>query len=49
LHPAVAAELRAQLDEIRAVLYEACDLLENDRLRQQYRAHLPPAASATLP
>jgi len=49
LHPAVAVQLRAQLDEIRAVLYEACDLLENDRLRQQYRAHLPPAASATLP
>lgn len=49
LHPAVAAELRAQLDEIRAVLYEACDLLENDRLRQQYRAHLSPTTSATLP
>jgi len=49
LHPAVAADLRAELDEIRAVLDEARGLLENDRIRQQYRAHLPPAASAALP
>lgn len=49
LHPAVAADLRAELDDIRTVLDEARGLLHNDRIRQQYRAHLPPAAAAALP
>jgi len=49
LHPVVAADLHAELDEIRAVLDEARGLLQNDRIRQQYRAHLPPAAAAALP
>lgn len=44
LHPAVAVDLRAELDEIRAVLDEACGLLEDERIRQQYREHLPTAA-----
>jgi hypothetical protein len=44
LHPAVAVELGAELDEIRLVLEEARMLLENDHLRRQYREHLPAAA-----
>jgi len=44
LHPAVAAELGAELDEIRLVLEEARMLLENDHLRRQYREHLPAVA-----
>lgn len=44
LHPSVAAELAPELDEIRVVLDEARALLENDRLRRQYREHLPAAA-----
>jgi len=46
LHPAVAADLRVELDEIRAVLDEALGLLENDRVRQLYREHLPGTMSA---
>jgi hypothetical protein len=49
LHPAVAADLRAELDEIRAVLGEACGLLENDRVRQRYREHLPATMGADAP
>lgn len=49
LHPTVAVDLRAALDEIRAVLDEACDLLQNDRLREQYRTHLPPSAAHSSP
>ena len=30
-------------------LSEARDLLENDRVREQYRAHLPPAPPVTDP
>ena len=48
LHPSVAAELRAELDEIRAALDEACRLLEDDHIREQYRSHLPPTTPATL-
>ena len=47
LHPTVAVDLRAELEEIRAVLDEACGLLEDDRVREQYRSHLPPAGPAT--
>ncbi|HEY4186443.1 MAG TPA: DUF4388 domain-containing protein [Polyangia bacterium] len=46
LHPSVAAELHAELDEIRIVLDEARTLLENDWVRQQYRAHLPAGGDA---
>lgn len=37
LHPTVAAELAAELEEIRAVLAEAARLMTNDRVRRQYR------------
>jgi len=46
LHPAVAAGMRAELEEIRAVLDEAVGLLEDDRVRQLYREHLPGTMSA---
>jgi hypothetical protein len=45
LHPTVVAELRDEIHETRAVVTEAARLLMNDRLRGQYRRHLPPAAS----
>jgi len=45
LHPTVAAELAAELGEIRVVLAEAARLMTNDRLRRQYRDALPVAAA----
>jgi hypothetical protein len=48
LHPFVAAEFAEQLKEVRVVVAEAVRLLGDDRLRGQYRAHLP-AAVAPVP
>ena len=45
LHPFVAAEFAEQLKEIRLVIDEAVRLLVDDRLRGQYRAHLPPPSA----
>jgi hypothetical protein len=45
LHPFVAAEFADQLKEVRIIVAEAVRLLGDDRLRGQYRAHLPPAAA----
>jgi len=45
LNPVVATDLAEQLTEIRAVVNEAVRLLVDDRLRAQYRAHLPAQAA----
>ncbi len=49
LHPTVMTQLETELGEIRSVLGEAARLMTDDRLRRQYREHLPgtPAAAAT--
>jgi hypothetical protein len=47
LHPTVAAELAAQLEDIRAVLAEAARLMTNERVRRQYRDALLVGAAAS--